>query len=129
MKSSVQTRIFISLTPDEARAAVNDAVDLQLCVRSALYQIDGIPVATLIEQNRTRLRCAPGEQLAAPRHATRGSVRAGRARRKHKQLTAPRTARRKPLAKRECIHCHQPYSSMGIGKHERACKMRPEVTA
>ena len=109
MKSSVQTRIFVSLTPDEARAAVNDAVDLQLCVRTALYQIDGIPVATLIEQNR--------RQLAPPK------------RHKRKQLAVPRIARRKPLAKRECIHCHQPYSSMGIGKHERACKMRPEVAA
>ena len=98
MKSSVQTRIFISLTPDEARAAVNDAIDLQLCVRSALYQIDGIPVATLIEQNR-------------------------------KQLAAPRKNGRKHVERKECPHCHKHYSIMGIGKHERACKMRPEVAA
>ena len=94
MKSSVQTRIFLSLTPEEARIAVNNAVDLQLCVRSALYQIDGTPVATLIEQSR-------------------------------KRLTAPKRNKRKSLKERECIYCHKPYSIMGIGKHERACKQKP----
>ncbi len=67
MKSVVQTRIFVSLSPEEARAAVNNAVDLQLCVRSALYQIDVAPVAHLIEQNR--------RQLPAPKKAGRGKVK------------------------------------------------------
>ena len=108
MKAYVQTRIIVGLTPEEARVAVNNAVDLQLCVRSALYQIDGMPVATLIEQNR--------KQLPPPK------------RHKRKQLAAPK--RRKPFEKRECIHCHQPYSISQIGKHERTCKARPtNVTA
>ena len=63
MKSSVQTRIFISLTPDEARAAVNDAVDMQLCVRSALYQIDGTPVATERTAIKRSLRPTGDEEL------------------------------------------------------------------
>jgi hypothetical protein len=92
MKSSVQTRIFLSLTPEEARAAVNNAIDLQLCVRSALYQIDGTPVTTLIEQNR--------KQLVKPK----------------------RDGHRKPAARRECVHCHKEFTIMGIGKYEKACK-------
>jgi len=109
MKSSVQTRIFLSLTPEEARAAVNDAIDLQLCVRSALYQIDGTPVAILAAQN--------GRLLAAPK--------------KHKHVvhrrkaSIPRKMARKPTEIKECQYCHRQCSARQIGKHMRACKAKP----
>jgi len=104
MKSTVQTRIFISLTTEEARAAVNNAIDLQLCIRSALYQIDGTPVATLIEQNR--------RQLTAPHSAKN----------KRKLTVHTRTAARRapkiPNAERiECPQCHKPVKARGLGVH------------
>ena len=100
MKSTVQTRIFISLTPDEARAAVNDAIDLQLCVRSALYQIDGAPVATLIEQNNHR------RQLAAP------AARNGHAKPKSTRKTKPASD-----ASVECPECHEIFKARGLNVH------------
>ena len=102
MKSTVQTRIFISLTTEEARAAVNNAIDLQLCVRSALYQIDGTPIATLIAQNR--------KQLIAPRSA------------KNKRAQSRRVA--KPGQMVECPQCHKPVKARGLGIH-MALKHKP----
>jgi len=102
MKSSVQTRIFLSLTPEEARIAVNNAVDLQLCVRSALYQIDGTPVTTLIEQNRKQL-------TTHKRNKRKAAVRT---------RTAARRAQKIPNAERvECPQCHKPVKSRGLGVH------------
>lgn len=59
MKATIQTRIFLALTVDEARAAVTQATDMQLAIRSTLFEIDGIPVSEMM---------APSpKQIAAPK--------------------------------------------------------------
>jgi hypothetical protein len=103
MKSTVQTRIFISLTPDEARQAVNDAIDMQLCVRGALNEIDGEPVSTLIRQQNDR------KLLAAPKRNARKHVRNG-----HKARVQKATS---PAATVECPECHRMVKSRGLNIH------------
>jgi hypothetical protein len=97
MKATVQTRIFIALTVDEARDAVTCPTDLQLAVRSALYQIDGMPVSEMITP-KTKL-------ISAPRNGHK----------KRSRVHAP---------DKECPFCHEMKHPTGYGHHVKACKAK-----
>jgi hypothetical protein len=100
MKASVQTRIFLALTPDEARAAVNNATDVQLEIRSALYQIDGMPIS----------------QMIAPNPALLAASKNG-----HKK---PRSKNRIHAPDKQCPHCGEMKHPTGYSRHVKACKAK-----
>ena len=100
MKATIQTRIFLALTPDEARAAVNNATDVQLEIRTALYQIDGMPVS----------------QMITPKPALLADPKNG-----HKK---PRSKNRIHAPDKQCPYCGEMKHPIGYGRHVTACKAK-----
>jgi len=106
MKASIQTRICLALTPDEARAAVNNATEMQLAVRTALYQIDGMPISKMV----------------APKPALLAGPKNGHKKGKHKNV--------QHIPDKECPHCHEMRHPNGYLRHEAACKLKhPDTPA
>jgi len=105
MKATVQTRICLALTPDEARAAVNNATDVQLAVRAALYQIDGMPI-----------------KMMAPKPALLAGPKDG-----HK---SPKRKNRIHAPDKQCPHCGEMKNPIGYHRHEATCKLKhPDAPA
>ncbi len=103
MKASVQTRVVLALTVDEAREATNRPTDLQLAIRDALYQIDGMPVS-----------------IMAPKPALLAAPKNGQKRRKLKRV------QRTP--DKECPYCHEMKKPTGYARHVIGCKAKhPDV--
>ena len=103
MKAIVQTRILLGLTVDEARSAVNNSTDLQLALRSALYEIDGRPILELRVPKRALLD-TPSKNGRKPK--------AQRA--KHK-ITAPGKL---------CPHCGETKNPRGYYRHVASCALK-----
>lgn len=102
MKAIPITRIAISLSLDEARAAVTNATDLQLAIHAALYQFEPATIVELASQHNVR------KALAAPKKA--------------------RKASKKP-APRECPVCHELKSPYGFTRHVAGCTPRESTEA
>jgi hypothetical protein len=97
MKASVQTRVIVAMTENEARSAIADPLDVVLALRSALQQLDGIPIVELIAQQRTR-----GKLLAPP-------------------TEKDKVQKRKKISRKECPHCHELVGATGYPRHVAAC--------
>jgi len=105
MKAMVQTRIFLALTVDEAREAVTQPTDVQLAVRTALYQIDGMPIS----------------KMMAPKPALLAGPKDGH--KKHKP-------HRSQTPDKQCPHCGEMKHLQGYYRHETACKIKhPDAPA
>ena len=113
MNSFVQTRVVIYMTPDEARAACLDALNVQLALRKSLQEIDGIPISQLVAENvRNKKLSSSPLQLAAP---------------KSKAHNRPKKYKLNSRDK-ECPHCHKMFSLMGYSKHFASCAIKHTVT-
>jgi hypothetical protein len=99
MKAMVQTRIFLALTVDEAREAVTQPTDVQLAVRTALYQIDGMPIS----------------KMMAPKPALLAGPKDGHKKPKKHIITAP---------DKQCPYCGEMKHAQGFRRHEAACKFK-----
>ncbi len=112
MKASIQTRVFLVLTVDEAREAANRPTDFQLAIRDALFQIDGMPVSMM---------AAKPALLAAPKKNGHKKVK------RASKRTSKRTNRIHAPDK-ECPHCGEMKKAMGYYRHVIGCKAKhPDV--
>ncbi len=107
MKASIQTRVFMALTVDEAREAANRPTDLQLAIRDALYQIDGMPISMMAPKPAL---------LAAPKNGHKKAKRVTK-------RTSKRTNRIHAPDK-QCPHCGEMKKAMGYYRHVIACKAK-----
>jgi len=108
MKATIQTRIFLALTVDEAREATLNATNAQLEIRSALYQIDGMPVS----------------EMMGPRPALLAAPKNGHKKVKHTTKRATKRTNRIHAPDKECPHCHEMKHPMGYSRHVVACKAK-----
>jgi hypothetical protein len=113
MKATIQTRIFLALTVDEARAATLNATDAQLEIRSALYQIDGMPVSEMMGPKPAL--------LAAPKNGHK------RTKAKRADKLATKSTNRIKAQNKECPHCHEMKSPIGYYRHVIACKAKHQA--
>jgi hypothetical protein len=85
---------------DEARDAAINATDVQLSLRTALYQIDGQPISTMI---------APKPSLLAdPKNG-------------HKKLKRTKRTNRIHAPDKQCPHCGKMKNPMGYSRHVKYC--------
>jgi hypothetical protein len=101
MKATVQTRIFLALTIDEARAAVTRPTDMQLAIRSTLFEIDGMPISEMF--------AAKPALIAAPKDGHK------KAKKRTHRIHAP---------DKECPYCHETKHPTGYGRHIIACRVK-----
>lgn len=102
--TSTQTFVTITLSEDEARAALSDPTDLQIGIRAKLYMATGITL-----------------EKSAKAIAVRRNGREPR-RGKTEPVAIPKGHRGKSLKRIECPHCHEFKSPQGFNRHVARCE-------
>jgi hypothetical protein len=104
--TNTQTLITITLSEDEARAALGDPTDLQIGIRAKLYMATGSPLKKNAEAVAVRRN----------RRMSLGS--------KRETAAVPKSHRGKSFKRMECPHCHELKSPQGYYKHMAACERK-----
>jgi len=102
--TNTQTFITITLSEDEARAALSDPTDLQIGIRAKLYMATGSPLkknaeAVAMQHNGRKPRRSQAKASIDPKATHRG----------------------KSFKRIECPHCHEFKSPQGFNRHTVKC--------